>query len=133
MASSSRSALRLDSTQLKRQARELLRAYKSGDGHARQRVAKSLPKHEGNRVDETVGADLALTEAQLAIARENGFESWPKLKAFLDTGEGGPSPFERAALAVVNGDLARLREQLRDDPELVRERSPECHRAQLLH
>lgn len=41
--------------------------------------------------------------------------------------------FERAADAVINGDAATLPAMLRQNPELVRARSPRAHRSTLLH
>lgn len=41
--------------------------------------------------------------------------------------------FEKTVDAVVEGDVETLRSMLRDDPDLVRERSPREHRATLLH
>jgi ankyrin repeat protein len=60
-----------DLEQLRRRAKELLKAARAGDPQARSRlyVGESDPK---------------LADAQLAIARENGFSSWPKLKAYVD-------------------------------------------------
>lgn len=43
------------------------------------------------------------------------------------------SEFERAVEAVVKGDAERLREMLREDPELVHSRSARGHHATLLH
>jgi hypothetical protein len=54
--------------QLRHQARELHRAASSGDEASVRRVRE-------------VSASLTLSAAQLAIAREYGFASWPKLRA----------------------------------------------------
>jgi ankyrin repeat protein len=118
--------------QLKRQSRELLAALEAGDAEARDRFLRALPKLHGD-ASRLPGFVPKLADAQLAVARENGFASWPQLKAFADTGEGAPPPFRRAVLAVVNGDIDTLRSLLADDPELIHERSPEPHRAGLLH
>lgn len=45
----------------------------------------------------------------------------------------GEARFERAAEAVVSGDLAELRALVAQDPELVRAASPRSHGASLLH
>lgn len=61
---------RPDPEQLRRRARELLRAWKSGDPEA---LARAAPlRLEG---------PPRLTLAQLVIAREHGFESWARLIA----------------------------------------------------
>jgi Ankyrin repeats (3 copies) len=77
----------------------------------------------------------ALTEAQFVIARVSGFASWPRLVKHIQ-GLGAASQvakFEKAADAIVNGDLAVLKRLLQKDPELVRVRSTREHRAMLLH
>ena len=56
---------------LRHEARDLLRAAKSGDTAAVARV-------------RAVSGTLTLAGAQLALAREYGFASWPRLKAEVD-------------------------------------------------
>ena len=63
--------VRPDLDQLRRQARELHRAALAGDVGALRRL---------RQVSGTVG----LSAAQLAIAREYGFASWPQLKAEVE-------------------------------------------------
>ena len=62
--------------QLKNQAKDLLKAHKASDPEATQRVRESHPGWSG--------AKLRLSDAQLVIAREYGFASWPKLKAHVE-------------------------------------------------
>ena len=57
-----------DLDQLRRQARELHRAAQAGDARALDRLRQ-------------VSSMVALSAAQLAIARDHGFASWPRLKA----------------------------------------------------
>src|SRR5690349_19429680 len=57
--------------QLRKQAKDLLRAARNGDTAALARLAAS-----GRRASD---ARITLSDAQLAIAREYGFPSWPKL------------------------------------------------------
>ena len=59
---------RPDLDQLRRQARELLRAAAANDAEALHRI-------------RAVSQRQTLSAAQLAIAREHGFASWPKLRA----------------------------------------------------
>jgi ankyrin repeat protein len=61
--------------QLRRQAKELLRAVRAGDEAALARVAAEHPRP---------GEPLKLSGAQLVIAREHGFPSWPRLRAYVD-------------------------------------------------
>src|SRR5215831_12456472 len=65
-----------DLRQLKRQAKELQRAFIAGDPN----TIKEVHAHYAH-------ADplkFALHDAQLVIARAYGFQSWPKLKAHVD-------------------------------------------------
>ena len=58
---------RPDLDQLRRQARELLRAATDGEPHALARI-------------HAVSERMTLSAAQLALAREYGFPSWPALR-----------------------------------------------------
>jgi ankyrin repeat protein len=61
--------------QLRNQAKDLLRAHRAGDPGAAARVAAHHP-----HPDEP----LKLTGAQLVVAREYGFPSWPRLRAYVE-------------------------------------------------
>lgn len=64
-----------DLERLRKQAKALLRAARDGD-------AKSLEQIRGARTDAaSASRPLKLADAQLALARELGFASWPKLVA----------------------------------------------------
>ena len=85
---------------------------------------------------ERLAAECALSQAQFVLARAHGFASWPKLVHHIDALAGADprrSAFERAADAIVNGDLARLVALLAEHPGLVRERSSRDHNSTLLH
>jgi ankyrin repeat protein len=107
---------RPDFDQLKRQAKELLVTLR----------------------EREPGKEYALHDAQFALAREYGFDSWPKLKAFVE------GVTERClADAVRIGDLAGVRSMLHARPELARrggplhiavmQRSPEMVRVLMEH
>jgi uncharacterized protein len=86
---------RPDLEQLRHQAKDLLREANRGDGRALARI-------------HAVSDRLILASAQLAVAREYGFESWPKLKREVDRRE------------VLNSrDLGRLESLLTEDPDLA--------------
>lgn len=70
--------------QQKKLARELLLAARSGDAEALQRIRTFHPRR-ATAFDAPDSAQLSLHEAQLVIAREYGFASWPKLKAQIDS------------------------------------------------
>ena len=81
-------------------------------------------------------ARCALAGAQLFVAREHGFASWPRFARHVEGLVRARSPvsaFEAAADAIVRGDTATLDRLLKADPELVRARSTREHRSTLLH
>ncbi|MEW6751079.1 MAG: Clp protease N-terminal domain-containing protein [Candidatus Latescibacterota bacterium] len=69
--------------QLRIQARELLEAFRAGDPQAVRRVRESLPRLAGAPEEKLRAPHLCLRDAQLVMAREYGFPSWPKLVAAL--------------------------------------------------
>jgi ankyrin repeat protein len=73
----------LNLEQQKKQARELLRAIRDGNAGAlsrlRQRHARWAAVDEG-----TIRQLVSLHDAQFVLAREQGFASWPKLKAYAE-------------------------------------------------
>ena len=95
-----------DLNQLKRQAKELLSAFRAGDTDA---VAEVDRHYRGADV-----ATFALHDAQLVLARAHGFESWPKLKTFVDG-----ATVSRLIDAVRAGDIARVEAILEARPEIV--------------
>jgi ankyrin repeat protein len=97
---------RPDLDQLKRQAKELLDAFRAGDPDA----AKEVHAHYRQANPST----FALHDAQLVLARAHGFNSWPKLKAFVDGVTVG-----RLVDAVRRGDLDTVRSMVTARPELV--------------
>ncbi|MGZ4846001.1 MAG: hypothetical protein ACXVJ1_14745, partial [Candidatus Angelobacter sp.] len=64
--------------QYKKQAKELLKAYRSADVETIRRVKRSHPRFEKLAEPGFEISKFALADAQLVIAREHGFESWPK-------------------------------------------------------
>jgi ankyrin repeat protein len=95
-----------DIDQLKRQARELLEAYRAQSPDTIIEVAA----HHRTATPET----FALHDAQFVLARSYGFESWPKLKAAV---EGVTTT--RLHEAVQKGDLGAVRALLGRRPEIV--------------
>jgi ankyrin repeat protein len=92
--------------QLKRQARELLEAYRAQSPDA---VIEVAAHHR-----TAMPATFALHDAQFVLARSYGFESWPKLKAAVD----GVTT-TRLHDAVKNGDIGAARALLARRPEIV--------------
>jgi ankyrin repeat protein len=114
-----------DLDQLKRQAKELLDAFRSGEAKA---LSEVQAHYRGAKADT-----FALHDAQLVIARAYGFDSWPQLKAFVEglTGRSSlikPVELESAdgrdtwdtIVAASTGDIAILRRLLERHPRLAR-------------
>jgi len=97
---------RPDLDQFKRQAKELLDAFRAGDASAIAEVS--------THYRDAAPSSFALHDAQLVIARAYGFESWPRLKAFVDG-----ATDERLRAAVRDGDLSAVRAMLHARPELA--------------
>ncbi len=69
--------------QQKKQARELLRAIRAGNEEAISRLRRHHSRW--STIDDvTIRQLVALHDAQFALAREQGFASWPKLKAYAE-------------------------------------------------
>lgn len=74
---------RLNLDHLKKQAKQLLRFYRSRDAAAIARFRGALPA-AGVDDDELLSRGLRLHDAQSCIAREHGFASWPDLKRYVE-------------------------------------------------
>ncbi len=71
--------------QYKKQAKELVKNCALGASDALTRIARHHPRfHKLSSVDIQSG-HFTLTDAQLVIAREHGFESWPKFASHIET------------------------------------------------
>jgi len=127
---------RIDLEQSRKQAKDLLKAFRAGDPEAFERVRWNHPRFRGLADDQIRDRRFVLADAQLVVARLHEFESWPKLLRHIERLERRDprvQRFEDAADAIVAGDVATLRTLLRDHPDLVRERSTRAHAAPLLH
>jgi hypothetical protein len=127
--------------QYKKQAKDLLKLWKFADAEAARRVRRFHPRFSRRlqselRSESKELAAFALADAQLVLAREHGFESWPKFAkhiAALNRKDSLVPAFELAADAIAAGDVATLQRLLRENRGLIRERSTRTHRATLLH
>jgi hypothetical protein len=69
---------------LKKQAKELIRLYRSRDAEAIARFHSALPVAAGRSDDEIASRKLGLHDAQSCVAREYGFASWADLKSYVE-------------------------------------------------
>jgi ankyrin repeat protein len=112
--------VRPDLHQLKRQAKELLDGFLAGNAGVSAEVTRFHRDADRER--------FALHDAQLVLARSYGFDSWPKLKAFVDG-----ATITRLTDAVRAGDIDQVRAILRVRPELVNREVPSTHGLMPLH
>jgi len=92
--------------QLRKQAKDLFEEYRAGDAAA----AAEIDWFER----QPDPAAFALHDAQRVLARAYGYQSWAKLKAFVDGAN-----VARLAEAVKAGDVVRARALLQARPELA--------------
>jgi ankyrin repeat protein len=71
--------------QYKNQAKDLVKAHALGHSDALERIGRHHPLLHKLPHPEIQSARFALTDAQLILAREHGFESWPKFAAHIET------------------------------------------------
>lgn len=71
--------------QYKKQAKDLVKAFRSRDRETIQRVQRHHPRFRALPDSDLPKARLSLTDAQLVIAREHGFESWPRFARQVET------------------------------------------------
>jgi ankyrin repeat protein len=81
--------------QYKKQAKDLVKSRNAGDHEALQRIAKNHPRFQ--ELPDAGSTKFALADAQLVIAREHGFESWPKFAKHI-------AALNAAALAISVAD-----------------------------
>jgi hypothetical protein len=100
------------------------------------RAVKHIESRVNDRRTSAHAKPFLLADAQHLIAEAHGFASWGAFAQHVEETEGRRRPdddFERAADAVVTGDLGTLESLVRKNPSLIRARSRRVHRATLLH
>ncbi len=121
----------------KKLAKELLKAVQRLDGQQALRFTWNVPRFRGQSGQDVIQAGVKLSDAQHVIARESGFDSWPKMVHYveqLDADPHGPAAaFETAVRALIRGDVDELTRLLRAHPSLATMRSARQHRAVLPH
>jgi ankyrin repeat protein len=105
--------------QLKNQAKDLLKGHKVGDPEALQRIQANHPRLQTSSVHEIQASRFNLSGAQLVVAREYGFSSWPRLKAHVESlSPGADDLVDQFKQAVRTDDAARARHLLQAHPML---------------
>jgi len=117
----------------KYQAKDLLKDHAAKSPAAAQRIREFHPDWRKSSDAEIFAARFRLSDAQLAIAREYGFLSWPRLKRRIEA----PKPtdeiklphhqriedpiFRRGVELIDAGDVEGLRSHLEAHPKLARQ------------
>src|SRR5207237_1402766 len=112
----------------RKQAKALLKRLKAGDSEAVRQVAKMHPRLVHLPHAALLKKTFVLADAQLAIAREHQFDSWPKFIRHLEDLRGERSHaavWRDAERAIVAGDVVRLQRLLRDHADVFRDERPQ--------
>lgn len=119
---------------LKHQAKDLLGEHARRSPQAAQRIREFHPRFGKAGDDDIFAASFGVADAQLTIARERGFPSWPRLKARIERPTASDrldvphqeriadATFRRAVDLLDAGDVEGLRAHLGHHPGLVRRR-----------
>ena len=101
--------------QQRERAKELVRAHRRGELETARRIVDHLPRAKGKDVQAALRFRLTLAEAQLVVAREAGFASWPKMVyAVCAAGSGDASRPDELFEAAIVGNQQRV-DALLDD------------------
>jgi ankyrin repeat protein len=102
--------VRLNLEYYRKQAKALLKAAETKDTSALQRLQLHSPK---------VGPSPALHDAQLTIAREQGFPSWPRFKEFIVESNLNFQELVTAFIDAATSDFKRAEEILSANPRIA--------------
>lgn len=102
--------------QLRNRAKDLLRALNEGDPVALQRLRQVHPQFKDSAQTQRDLANIKLADAQLVVAREQGFESWPKLKKHAESRSSSRVNMHELVAA---GDLEAVKEAIARDPQAI--------------
>ncbi len=107
--------------QLRNQAKDHCRACRAtGDPSAIHRIVQTHPSFAGLTQAEVAVGGIALAVAQLVIAREFGFDSWPKLKKHVESLSQAVTNIHE--LVTVN-DVQALQNVVAQEPDCVNQLS----------
>ncbi len=90
---------------LKKQAKQLLKEHKAGEQQSCNRIKEYHPRFSKLTELDIRGAKFTLQDAQLTIANEYGFTSWPKLVATINPPDKQQLMFD----ASNRGDLSEVK------------------------
>jgi ankyrin repeat protein len=111
--------------QYKKQAKDLLKAYRAADVETIRRVKKNHPRFEKFSEPGFEISKFSLADAQLVIAREHGVESWPKFAKRIEVINSEAAALENPVAAFIEaaiwlGTLDAAEAILAAHPEIAR-------------
>ena len=101
--------------QLKNQAKSLRKAHKAGDAGTIPRLRRGISQLAEASDSEILDARFSLLDAQLVIAREQGYRNWQELEAAIQEAT-GPRAGE-ASITLAIGDIRKHSNPLDDGRE----------------
>jgi Ankyrin repeats (3 copies) len=119
---------------LKHQAKDLLKAHASHAADIARRLREFHPRFARATDAQVFAADFKLSDAQLTIAREHGFSSWPRMKQRIEKPTLADrldlphheriedATFRRAVDLLDAGDVDGLRDHLMQHPKVAEQR-----------
>src|SRR5579864_2812039 len=111
---------------LKKQAKTLQKAWQAGDTETLARIRAAHPRYAGVSDQQLRSVKPRLTDCQLVLAREAGFNSWPQLKVAVQAANQELTDQFVTIACLCHEDPhydhrsfhIRAHETLRDDPRL---------------
>jgi len=119
---------------LKQQAKDLIKARAAHTLASAQLIREFHPRFSGLNDEAIFAAEFKLSDAQLTVAREHGFLGWTRLKRRIEKPVASDRldlphheritdpQFRRAVDLIDSGDVAGLRNLLKQHPGLARKR-----------
>lgn len=119
---------------LRHQAKDLVRGHSQRELSSAQRLREFHPRLRDRTNEQIWATALSLSDAQLTIAREYGFASWPRLKRHIEKPHGNASLalphheriddalFRDAVDSIDSGDVSILSRLLEQNPGLIHRR-----------
>src|SRR5215469_2002508 len=102
--------VRLNLEYYRKQSKALLKSAKAGDAKALHRLRVYSPK---------LTQDLALHDSQLTVAREQGFPSWPRFRAFIVESNLNFQELVAAFIDAATSDFERAEQTLSAHPKIA--------------
>jgi len=102
--------------QLKKQAKDLQKGHQAKNPDAAVRIREYHPLFASFSPSDILSGSFTLIDAQLTVAREYGFSSWPKLKKHVES-----LPLAGQLKAAINAnDVLLVKQMIGKDRSLLR-------------